>query len=171
MYKKGEHIMYSYYGGCVIEDIMEKKLGKISKMYYILRPINDSRSTITTPVDNKKVRMRAIISPKEANCIIESLDSLDVLWIENQKVRFLEYKKTIKAGEARELAGLVKVLFQKQMELSQAGRRFSASDATLLDDSEKLLYTELSVALGLDVKELKKQVTEKIKNSTVKAAD
>lgn len=167
MFKKGEFIMYSFHGGCVVEEITEKVIDKISRIYYILKPLGDSNSTIMTPVDNDKVKMRAVISKEEAENILDSIDSLEYNWIEDRKLRNEDLRQIIKIGDPVELTQVVKTLVLKSKECKEEGRKFIATDTRALADAEKLLYSEFSISLGIEVEDIEKILLEKIECCTL----
>lgn len=72
MFEIGEHIVYGNIGICEIVDI--KKLDiqekKTSELYYIMRPFQEPSSQVFTPIDNKKIVMRKIMSGAEAEMLI-----------------------------------------------------------------------------------------------------
>lgn len=162
MFKKGEFIMYSVHGGCVVEEVTEKVVDKISRIYYILKPLGDLNSTIMIPVDNDKVKMRAVISKEEAESILDSIDSLEYNWISDRKLRNEDLRQVIKIGDPVELTKIVKTLVLKSKECKEEGRKFIATDTRALADAEKLLFSEFSISLGVDVEDVEKILLEKI---------
>ena len=64
MFNKGEYVIYGNVGVCEIMDISTLDIhgAPKDKLYYILKPLNQSKSTVFTPIDNKKVVIRKIIS-------------------------------------------------------------------------------------------------------------
>jgi CarD family transcriptional regulator len=82
MFNIGDLIIYSVHGICCIDDICEKTFMGVTRDYYILHPIQDSKLTISTPVENNKVIMLEIIDRNEAEEIIESFKLTGISWIE-----------------------------------------------------------------------------------------
>lgn len=56
------------------------------RLYYILKPVYAEASTVYIPVDNHKVSLRSAVSEAEAHALIEIIPSLDLIWVENEKV-------------------------------------------------------------------------------------
>lgn len=67
MFEKGEYIRYGNDGVCMVNDIVKDLDGfPPGKIFYILTPAEHAGSVIYTPVDNRKVVMRKLLSREEA---------------------------------------------------------------------------------------------------------
>lgn len=161
MFKIGDYMMYSCYGCCQVEDISEMEIDKTIKVYYNLRPYGDSRSVIKTPVDNKKVKMRPVISREEASSLLNAITHLDSCWIKDRNARASAYKELLRHGDTRQLAELVRTLYVKKYETKVEGHKFSAADNNVLKDAEKILYSELGACLDMTEEDIRQIVISK----------
>ena len=57
MFDIGDLIIYSAQGICHIDDICKKTYAGVTRNYYILHPVHNSKLKISTPVDNNKLTM------------------------------------------------------------------------------------------------------------------
>jgi CarD family transcriptional regulator len=161
MFNPGDYLMYSVYGPCIVDEITEKTTGTEKKMYYILHPINETNSTkIITPINNKKVKMRAIITPEIAEEIINVIFKDQVIRVTDKKQRELAYGKILKEGNPCELAEIINALKIEETEKIAEGKKFSATDSKYLERAERLLYSELSISLNMKIEQIKDRITE-----------
>ncbi|NLK26948.1 MAG: hypothetical protein GX306_01180 [Clostridiales bacterium] len=157
MFKQGDHIMYSYHGVCYIDEIREDIIEKEKKLFYIMHPFNE-KSRIMTPVDNDKVKMRAIMSSEEAREVLNSVSVDNALRIPDRKKRDQVYTKLLKEGDPKQIIQIINALNIEDQEKKAAGKNMSTTDKRILERAEKLLYPELSLALGVEVETIKQKV-------------
>jgi CarD family transcriptional regulator len=150
MFKKGDLIIYSNYGVCIVDEISDNIFDNEKTLLYIMHPIN-GKSKIMTPVDNKKVRMRAIMPCKEAELHFNALSTDNRLWISEKKKRDQLYTQILRDGEPELLVKMINALIFEDKEKISVGKRISATDRRYLDKAEKLLYPELALALNIEI--------------------
>jgi CarD family transcriptional regulator len=159
MFKQGDYINYSCRGVCLIDEIKEKTIGDKKNKYYIMHPVNIKNSIIMTPVDNEKVKMRLVMNKEKAEDIIDTLmDNSDLPRITDKKTRERVYTKILKEGNPNELVEIINVLNEEENEKRAEGRKQSATDEKYLEKAKELLFTELSVSLGIEIEEIKQRV-------------
>lgn len=163
MFEQGDYIMYSNYGACLVDEIKEKSINKEKKLCYILHPVTDVRSKIMTPIDNEKVKMRAIMTPKEAEEIFAEISIGNITRIADKKQREQAYTNILKEGNPDELVEIINSLMIEENEKIEEGKRISATDKKYLDKAERLLYSELSVSLNIEMKLIKDRVLDLFK--------
>ncbi|MDO4622333.1 MAG: CarD family transcriptional regulator [Eubacteriales bacterium] len=152
MYQKGDYIVYGASGTCKVEDVTRLSIpgtdGK--RKYYVLRPVNSSKSTIYSPVNNEKVRIRDVISASEMEEALQKIAELQAVVIENEKLREETYKEILRNADFRQCVSLAYILFQKRKERLDQGRKFTAVDERYLHEVIGVLCTEVSVVLQMD---------------------
>lgn len=159
MFKQGDYIIYSCRGVCLIDEIKEKTIDNKKSMYYIMHPINIKNSVIMTPVDNEKVKMRLIIKQEKAeNIIVTLLDNTNMPRITDKKLRERVYTRILKEGNPSELVEIINALIEEENEKRIEGRKNSATDEKYLEKAKELLFTELSVSLGVDIEQIRQRV-------------
>lgn len=158
MFNQGDHIMYSNYGVCFIDEVKEKTTNEEKRLFYILHPINETNSKIITPVDNQKVKIRAIMEQDKAKKILDTLTDCNVHRIADKKVRDQEYTRCLKEGDPHELVIIINALMIEDKERKIAGKKISATDKKYLEKAERLLYPELSIALNIDMEQMQDRI-------------
>lgn len=164
MFAIGDYVVHGYSGLCLVEDVTSLDMGDIHEetLYYILRPLNSQESKIYLPVDNDKVIGRKIMTAGEANSFLESIDETEEFWIPNHKMREEAYKNAMKTCDGKEWFRIIRTLYGKQTERADLGKRLSTSDERFLKHAEEYLFGELSLALGLSLRQVEDIVRQKI---------
>jgi len=158
MFKEGEYIMYSNYGACLVDEIREKEAENKIQTFYILHPISDVRSKIMTPTDNDRVKIRSIMSSEAAEDIYTAMYHEGVTRISNKKLREQVYNRILKEGNPEELVEIIKAIILEENERVTDGKKISATDRKYLERAERLLYSEMSVALNITPAQIKEKV-------------
>lgn len=148
MFNIGDLIIYSAHGVCHIDDICEKTYLGVTKDYYILHPLEDSRLRISTPVDNDKVAMLELLNKDEAEEILESFKLPGISWIELDNYRNQIYSDIVKTGNRKEISKVVNTLMGKKLKVEIYGEKLYKQDSKLLVLAQNILFTELAMALN-----------------------
>ena len=154
MFKVGSFIVYKK-DVCKIKEIKEKD----NVVYYVLNPIDDDSLTITVCSDNNF--LRDIISREEAEKIILSIPSIEVIDI-NDKMIEAEYKKLLYSGSHCDLIKIIKTTYTRNDLRLKSGKKIGDKDKDYFEKSERYLYNELSLALGMSYDECKKYIVDKV---------
>lgn len=164
MFQKGEYIIYGRNGVCLIEDIRLMNLDgdDPDRRYYVLRPVNVNGNTIFTPVDNKKVLMRRIMTKEEAMKLINQIPEIEVLKISNEKLCEEQYKAAMQTGECTEMVRVLKTIYLKKQKRIAAGKKITATDEKYFHMAENCLYTELSVLIDVPKEKMEEYITGKL---------
>ena len=157
MFKIDDLILYGNTGVCRVVDISTKDIPGVSKnrLYYTLKPLYQT-GTIYTPIDNKKVFMRPIISRQEAQQLIRSIPEIDAQAFHSPVLSELtaHYEQSIQSYDCVELVRLTKSLYIKKREMTEQKRKFGAIDDRFMKRAEDLLFGELAAALGIALEEV-----------------
>lgn len=70
MFEIEDKVVYGVNGVCEVTEIAVPPIKGIEGQYYYLQPVFDDKGIIYSPVDSKKVNMRAIISQSECKKLI-----------------------------------------------------------------------------------------------------
>lgn len=148
MYKLDDIIAYSSQGVCKVVEISTKEFAGQQMEYYILKPVFDSRSTVSVPVSNAKLtsRMRQIMTREEADALIDSIADAEYIWIDDDNKRREAYNALLTEGDPSRIAALFKTLILRRKELEALSRKLRTADDGFLRQSEKLLCCECSYA-------------------------
>ena len=164
MFKKGEYVIYSNVGVCQIIDISTLNMhgAPKDKLYYILQPVNQNKSKVFTPVDNKKVVIRNLISKQDVEVLISDIPNIKALSIKDEKLREQTYKDCIKSCQCRQLLSLIKTIYQRKEERSNKGKKLSSTDEKYFKLAQDNLNTELSISLQMPLDEMESYILNKI---------
>ena len=162
MYNVGDVVIYSSHGLCSVEDICEQTFSDITKTYYVLQPLNDSKLTIRTPTDNAKKQLRDIINKEEAIKILHSFTSPGVEWIEQNTHRMRFHVEIVKTGDRQKQANLLNTLLRKKLEYEANEKKFPNQEEKLLHSLQEIIFSEFSVALDKPSEEIYEDVLAKL---------
>ena len=164
MFNVGDLIIYSAHGICHIDEICEKTYSGVTKTYYVLHPIEDTKLTINTPIDTDKVVMLELIHKDEAEEILESFKGLGIRWEENNTQRPKIYFDIAKNGNRKEISDIINTLMRKKQEAEKDGKKLTHQDGKLLTFLQNTLFNELAIALNTSFEEIVLRVNRVIKN-------
>lgn len=165
MFQIGEKIVYGNNGVCQVEDVTRLQMEGVDnqKLYYILVPLDKKRGRIYTPTDNDKIKMRKVLTKKEAEHLVDEIDCISQLDIAaNDKMREEKYKEILRACDCHECIRLIKTIYTKKQNLISMGKKLPNTDEKYLRQAEDNLYGELSVALDIDKKGMVKYIEDRV---------
>ena len=88
---------------------------------------------------------------------------MEVLGVENEKMREETYKKCIRSCQCRELLRMIKTIrFRKRDRLSR-GKKATATDEKYLKTAEENVYTELSMLLDIPKNKMEDYIQDRIR--------
>lgn len=149
MYAVNDTVMYGQSGICKITEICDRKFGRETLKYYVLRPVYGDNTVIYCPVDSDKVRIRKLLSAEEVVALIREMPAQQGDWIENDNLRKEAQTEILRRGDHKELIALIKTLYRKRTETENSGRRFHRADAEAMAQAEKMLYQEFAQVLDI----------------------
>lgn len=165
MFEIGDYIIYGNSGVCKIEKIGPMEMRGIAKdkLYYTLTPVFIKSSKVFTPIDNKKVVMRSILSREEANELLSQLDCINELQVDEDKKREESYREAIRTYDCKEYIKVIKTAYQKEQEKLASGKKVTYSDDKYLRIAKESLCQELSVSLEIDQDKIDELIMEHIR--------
>ena len=164
MFEKGEFIVYGRNGVCSVEDVKPMNLDGVDseRLYYVLRPVNSQGSTIFTPIDNKKVPMRRIISREEAVTLIDRIPEIEALKIPNEKLCEEQYKAAMQTCDCADLVKVLKTIYLKKQKRTAVGKKITSTDEKYFHMAENNLYTELSILIDVPKAQMEEYIASKL---------
>ena len=138
MFSVGQNVLYGTNGVCVVEDITEKKVGKVSMEYYVLKPLASDSSTLFVPTHNEELvkRIRDILNKDSIDSILANLPDIGE-WNENKQERSDDFKSIIAGGDCVELIRMIRLIHAHSNELAEK-------------EAEKMVSEEISLVLDVD---------------------
>lgn len=157
MYKVGDKIVYSVHGAGVIVDVADIEIFDEVKSYYILQlPINNIRVSI--PVEGiEEAGIRPVITKEEGKKVAEILKSEMTEMSSNWGKRFRDNLESIKTGDIFEIADIV-----RNLTLLDKEKGLSASEKKMLNNSKRIMVSELVLIGAMDKEEASELIDELI---------
>lgn len=166
MFEKGQYINYGKHGVCIVEDITHMDLPGVdkTKLYYVLEKVYTKGNKIYTAVDNQKVRMRRILSKKEAVDLIEEIPKIEQLKVSEDKSRNEKYKEALTSCDCRELVRVLKSLYNRKQKCIADGKKVTVTDERFFKEAEQQLYGELALALGIAREQVEDYIAARVEH-------
>ena len=161
MFDVNDYIVYGNFGVCCIKDVgINPEMD--SRLYYTLVPCYMSGNTISTPVDNNAVIMRPILTKPEAMSLIKEMQTIDTMWIEDDKKREQDYKQILRSCDCHELVKMIKTIYLRKQARIEEGKKVWALDERYFNMAEDKLYGEIAIVLDMDKDETKQYIYEQV---------
>lgn len=145
----GDCIAHPMHGAGVIDSIETKKLGGVSRDYYVLR-IVEGDILVKIPTDAPEaVGVRHIIRPEQADAILRNIETLEVEQTQNWNQRYRENMLKIRSGNLLEVATVVKSLSARH-----GDRGLSTAERKMLQSAKQILISELVLSKHLSYDEI-----------------
>lgn len=164
MLKLHDTIMYGTTGVCTVESIENKKIGKVQRKYYVLKPKAQATSTVFLPADNTQLlsKVRCVITVEEINGMLKSLHEEPSIWIDDDNERKARFGEIVTSGDRKACLVMLKTLVDRQKELSEKGKRLHLADERVMREAQRLINDEFGYVLGMGVEDVKALIFERI---------
>lgn len=167
MFKENDVVVYNRSGVCVIEKIEEKSFltnKKYDNTYYVLKPVFDPTSTIFVPVGNEKLvgMMRSVLSKKEIDEMIERAKNSETTWIDEQRVRTENFRRTLSGGINTELLQMIRCLLAHKDFQAKNGKKLCSSDEEMLRDAKREVSREFAYSLGIEQDDVENYIATRL---------
>ena len=163
MFKINYYVIYGSTGVCQVKDIKREKDNNNEEIeYYILNPVYDRRMTIKTPVLNRKVYMRDIMTREDVSLLINKIADNEVISIENARERAETFKNIIRNGESDDLIKVINTIKIDKEEKLNMGKKLNKTEEDIMLAAKKKLYEEFAIVLDIPVENVSLYIKEKI---------
>ncbi|MDD4774470.1 MAG: CarD family transcriptional regulator [Eubacteriales bacterium] len=155
-YRVNDTVLHGMQGVFTIEDIADKEFNGTKSLYYVLKNVENDRSTVFVPVDNEAAtcKMRLVLSTVEVYSLIRSMPDIDTDWIDNDRTRRERFKEIILKGNRTDLVRLIKSLHEHRKVQKEKGKRLNTTDERFMKDAEKVLYGEIAHVMDISTDEV-----------------
>lgn len=152
MFNINDVVVYGAQGVCEIVGIVNQKVGKDTKEYFVLKPKDNSSSTFYVPTGNEKAwsKMRMILQKEDIDALIDSMAHQTHSWIKNENERKEAYKHILTEGNHSAIIAMLQAIWIHKKELAAEGKRLHMVDEYFMKDAERLLYNEWQYVLNMD---------------------
>ena len=156
MYEIGTVVIYGSEGACKITEITNLRFGVSSEEapYYVLSPISNPSSKVFVPKNNEILvsRMQKVLSVAEIKKMISEPLELPK-WIKDNRQRNKAFKDILASYDRKQILALARLLHKTKLEGGTEKRLFS-SDEEMLKKTTKILHSEFSLVLEIDLEEV-----------------
>lgn len=168
MFHPGDLVVYGATGVCQVQEIVRPGLSADDRgrPYYLLKPLHQD-GIIYTPLEGGKVLMRPVISREEAEVLIDLIPSIQAEACHASTLQALaqHYQSLVRCSDCLELIRLVMSIYAKQKQAEAQKRRLGQVDERYRKQTERLLYGELSAALGIPFEEVQPYIARRVAES------
>ncbi len=158
-------VMYGTTGVCTVERIEDKKIGKVLRKYYVLKPMAQATSTVFVPADNDGLlcKVRPVLTVSQIENMMNNLRSQPDCWVENDSERKLYFSQIISSGDRTACLVVLKTIYNRQKELSLKGKRLHIADERILREAQRLITDEFSYVLKMDAEQVQVYINDYMK--------
>lgn len=169
MFNVGDYVIYGNNGACEVLEVGPMNMQGVdkSKLYYTLAPVYVDGSKVFTPVNNKKVFMRPILSKEEAAELIDAIPDIEQLWVSDEKSREQIYREALKTCDCTVLIKIIKTLYLRRQARIDDGKKVTALDERYLKNAEEQLYGELALSLEMEKDEMEAYIASRVEDLEV----
>ncbi len=156
MFSEGDMAVYPALGVGVIKSIESQSIAGVDQAFYVMKILDNNMTIMIPTATYKNVGLRAIISKKEVEKVLEILKEREVHIVsQTWNRRYREYMDKIKTGSIYEVAVVLRDLYilQKDKDLSYGERK-------MLDTANKLIVTEISLARKISENKTEKMINK-----------
>lgn len=158
MYHIGDYIVKSTNGVCEVKDIVNPDfVSDHSKLYYELIPLSDQNAVLYIPVDKTDGVLRAVMTEQE---LIDKIPAIHETSVKSEKERERSYKAAVSSNDPERVVGIMKLLHQRKKVRQEQGKKTTTVDERYYGIAEKLLYSELELAMHKTREEIHEQIRE-----------
>lgn len=149
MFEVGNYVVHSGHGVCVITEIIQK-----DKKYFKLQTIHNGM-TIMMPCDTSSSFLRLIHTKTEIENSIKDISLSNEIYLKDNKERKNYFQSLIISNDIHNTILLIKLLYQLMNDKKKEKKSLGSIDSQFLQQAEKKLFYEMSIASGHSKEECK----------------
>lgn len=157
MLKQGDVVVYKCKGMYEVQEVGTLNFSFVDrkKQYYTLQSMDNESDKVYSPVDDNS-NIRRPMTKKEAMELVEKVDTIDTLWVANEKMREQEYKKCIATYDPENWVQVLKTLYSRTKKRGS----ITSMDKKYKQLLEHVLYGELAYVLGIPANKVETFIME-----------
>ncbi len=153
MFSVGQLVAHPMHGAGVIDGIVQERVAGNTQDYYVFKmPVGGLLLKIPT-ANTQAIGIRSIITPEEAEALIEAIPSLEVENSANWNKRYQENMQRLKSGDLYEVARVVKSLMRRE-----SRRGLSTGERKMLHTAKQILISEIVLTQKADYDEVEARI-------------
>lgn len=150
MFEQDDYVVHNTMGVNRITEVLQETVNGKSVEFYVLEPAFGGNMTLKIPAAGSEDKMRPILTREEVEELIAGIPAQETIWIDEDKIRYEEFRACLKTGACENWVALIKTLNEKKDEREQMGKQLTRVDADVLKTAEKNLTTEIAVVLEMN---------------------
>ncbi len=140
----GDKVSHPVHGAGVLENIVQKKVGGVTRDYYIMRPPKGNM-TIMIPAENSgSIGVRPVMDEEQLSDLLAAIPDIQVEMTPNWNHRYRENLERMKSGNLMEVAAVAKGLTQRE----SARKGLSTGERKMLSSAKEILVSEMVLSRG-----------------------
>lgn len=155
MFHIGDKIVHPMHGAGIVENIVDQKVGNVSRSYYVLKMPLAGMMVMVPTQSSEEIGVRPVIDSQKADEVIRSLPNIEVDTTQNWNKRYRENMMRIKSGNLLEVARVVKSLMVRERE-----RGLSTGERKMLHSAKQILISEIVLAKSSDYEEVENRINK-----------
>ena len=164
MFQQGDLVVYGATGVCRVEGLGNPDpRDRSGREFYLLKPLYQD-GVVYTPAEGGKVPMRPVMSREEAIALIGAIPTIEPEVFRERTLQLLSqrYQSMLQSGDSRDLLKLTMSVYRKRRQAEEQNRRLGMVDERFMKQAERLLYGELSVALGIPFDQVEPYIARRV---------
>ena len=155
MYQAGDWVVYGIHGVCRVVGTEKQLVNRKRTQYLVLEPLSQSESRFYLPTENPTAmaKLKPVLPADELAALLASEEVRRDVWIQEENLRKQHYRDLIGSGDRVALMQMVSSLYRYKAAQAASGRKFHQCDENFLRDAEKLLSSEIALAMSLSAEE------------------
>ncbi len=149
-YKIGDYVLYGFSGACQVVELGSLSFGGPDKIYYSLKPVYDSRSTIYVPLNKEDEIVRKVITKPEAEKVLEKITQCqtDGMALEREAC-----EAVLRSGDNVEVSQVIRQLRNLRKENRKNHKGLNISEERILRDAERIFFSEIATAFEMTMED------------------
>lgn len=149
-YKIGDYVLYGFSGSCQVVEIGPLSFGGPDKIYYSLKPVYDSRSTVYVPLNKEDEIVRKVITKPEAEEVLETImhRQSNEMTLERDVC-----EEVLKSGDNVEVSQVIRQLRSLRKENRKNHKGLNISEERILRDAERIFFSEIATAFEMTMED------------------
>ncbi len=152
--KVGDKAVHPSHGVGEVMAIDRREIGGTTSDFYVIK-ILDNGMKVMVPVGSTTAQLRAIMTAKDADLVLETMRAREVaVDLQPWSRRFRAYTEMIKSGEPHEIAKVLRDMYRLKFD-----KDLSFGERRLLDQAKSILMKELALAKKMKESEILAEVS------------
>ena len=164
MFSIGDLVVHPMHGAGVIDSIVSERIAGVTQEYYVFKmPMGGL--VLKIPIANSEaIGVRPIVSPEEAEALMEAIPSLEIESNTNWNKRYQENMRRLKSGDLYEVARVIRALMHRENR-----RGLSTGERKMLHNAKQIMISEIVLTENADYKEIEARVDRAMLQKVKKA--